>query len=366
MATPRSWSIVAGMPRPGGDARLGRASFASASSRPSSSISLSSLSPVEGSAALVVDLLIGVDDPDRHLRPPEVDADGLRGVTTRPDLDGSRQEGSEACASIDTPCLRREMIGRRGGPGAPRAAGSPRSPSHPASPGAPARADPARSPSTRSTGARAGAGRSGPLRRARSRARGGRSRLPRLPLSPEPARPVPQAEPGEPADRDRRRAAGAAGCRAWSGGKRPWLRWVLIVVVGWLLLSFITFAISAQIQKGKLPQSAKDALKGGPAVLLGQNILILGGDRRGQDPEQRQRQRGPGPAARGHDHGPARLPDLVPQALDPARQLRLDPGLRRPEDQRLARLQHRTAPTATPPRRSRPSRTSSASTSTTS
>src|SRR6476469_5931511 len=66
------------------------------------------------------------------------------------------------------------------------------------------------------------------------------------------------------------------------GGKRPWLRWVLIVAVGWLLLSFITFSISAQIQKGKLPQSAKDALKGGPAVLLGQNILILGGDRRGK------------------------------------------------------------------------------------
>src|SRR5436305_4107017 len=66
------------------------------------------------------------------------------------------------------------------------------------------------------------------------------------------------------------------------GGKRPWLRWVLIFAVGWLLLSFISFAISAQIQKGKLPQSAKDALKGGPDVLAGQNILILGGDRRGR------------------------------------------------------------------------------------
>jgi hypothetical protein len=41
-----------------------------------------------------------------------------------------------------------------------------------------------------------------------------------------------------------------------TGGKRPWLRWILIFAVGWLLLSFITFAISAQIQKGKLPQSA--------------------------------------------------------------------------------------------------------------
>src|SRR5262249_33491166 len=62
-----------------------------------------------------------------------------------------------------------------------------------------------------------------------------------------------------------------------TGGKRPWLRWILIFAVGWLLLSFISFAISAQIQKGKLPQSAKDPLKGGPAVLAGHNILILGG-----------------------------------------------------------------------------------------
>ena len=67
-----------------------------------------------------------------------------------------------------------------------------------------------------------------------------------------------------------------------TGGKRPWLRWILIFAVAWLLLSFVTFAISAQIQKGKLPESAKDALEGGPDVLVGQNILILGGDRRGK------------------------------------------------------------------------------------
>jgi LCP family protein required for cell wall assembly len=79
------------------------------------------------------------------------------------------------------------------------------------------------------------------------------------------------------------------------GGKRPWLRWVVIIAVGWLLLSFITFAISAQIQKGKLPQSAKDALKGGPAVLLGQNILILGGDRRGKTQRNASGSEGQGP-----------------------------------------------------------------------
>jgi len=65
--------------------------------------------------------------------------------------------------------------------------------------------------------------------------------------------------------------------------------------VGWLLLSFITFAISAQIQKGKLPQSAKDALEGGPGVLLGQNILILGGDRRGKTQHNASGTEGQGP-----------------------------------------------------------------------
>src|SRR3954451_11477369 len=80
-----------------------------------------------------------------------------------------------------------------------------------------------------------------------------------------------------------------------TGGRRPWLRWILIFAVGWLLLSFITFAISAQIQKGKLPQSAKDALKGGPAVLAGQNILILGGDRRGKTQHNANGSEGQGP-----------------------------------------------------------------------
>jgi LCP family protein required for cell wall assembly len=83
--------------------------------------------------------------------------------------------------------------------------------------------------------------------------------------------------------------------RRMVGGKRPWLRWALILAFGWLLLSFISFAISAQIQKGKLPQSAKDALKGGPDVLLGQNILILGGDRRGKTQRNASGSEGQGP-----------------------------------------------------------------------
>jgi LCP family protein required for cell wall assembly len=97
----------------------------------------------------------------------------------------------------------------------------------------------------------------------------------------------------------RRESGGGGGIRGFfgrlTGGKRPWLRWILIFAVGWLLLSFITFAISAQIQKGKLPQSAKDALKGGPAVLAGQNILILGGDRRGKTQHNASGSEGEGP-----------------------------------------------------------------------
>src|ERR687897_210710 len=33
---------------------------------------------------------------------------------------------------------------------------------------------------------------------------------------------------------------------------RPWLKWVGIVIGGWLLLSLVTFAVSATIQKSKL------------------------------------------------------------------------------------------------------------------
>src|SRR5215204_561618 len=96
-----------------------------------------------------------------------------------------------------------------------------------------------------------------------------------------------------------RRGGDGGGIRGWfsrlTGGKRPWLRWILIIAVGWLLLSFIAFAISAQIQKGKLPQSAKDALEGGPDVLAGQNILILGGDRRGKTQRNASGTEGEGP-----------------------------------------------------------------------
>src|ERR687897_890575 len=67
-----------------------------------------------------------------------------------------------------------------------------------------------------------------------------------------------------------------------SPGRRPWWRWVLIAVGAWLLLSIIVFAISAQIQKSKLADGAKDEL-GATIPLMAadpQTILVIGTDAR--------------------------------------------------------------------------------------
>ncbi len=56
------------------------------------------------------------------------------------------------------------------------------------------------------------------------------------------------------------------------------LKWVGIVALGWLVLSFLTFAISAQIQKGKLADGVDSVIDGGPFLIGGQTILVLGTD----------------------------------------------------------------------------------------
>jgi LCP family protein required for cell wall assembly len=95
----------------------------------------------------------------------------------------------------------------------------------------------------------------------------------------------------------RRAGRGGSGIRdrLRGGGGRRWLRWVLIGIAAWFALSFIAFAVSAQIQKGELQDSAKEALEGGPDLLAGQNILILGGDRRGERQENAAGTEGQGP-----------------------------------------------------------------------
>jgi|SRR6188474_100190 len=70
--------------------------------------------------------------------------------------------------------------------------------------------------------------------------------------------------------------------RRWSG--RRILKWVGLAALGWILLSFLAFAVSAQLQSFKLSGDAKDALHGDPLLLVNpQTILVIGTDARPPD-----------------------------------------------------------------------------------
>ena len=59
------------------------------------------------------------------------------------------------------------------------------------------------------------------------------------------------------------------------------LKWLALAVFGWILISFLAFAVSAQLQSFKLSSEAKDALHGNPFLLFNaQTILVLGTDAR--------------------------------------------------------------------------------------
>lgn len=62
----------------------------------------------------------------------------------------------------------------------------------------------------------------------------------------------------------------------------PWrrvLKWVAIAVVAWILVSVVTFFISAQTAPG-VSEKTKQALAGGGTLLTGSNVLVLGSDLR--------------------------------------------------------------------------------------
>src|SRR5829696_9150677 len=72
-------------------------------------------------------------------------------------------------------------------------------------------------------------------------------------------------------DRTKRKGDGDEGDEgkpaAPSAPKPLWrrvLKWVGIFALGWILLSFLTFALSAQIQKGKLADGVGKTLDGNP------------------------------------------------------------------------------------------------------
>jgi len=66
-------------------------------------------------------------------------------------------------------------------------------------------------------------------------------------------------------------------------GRRRYLRWALAAFFAWILISAVSFVVSAQIQKGKLPEGARAELSRNPFLLAGTNVLILGGDTRGSE-----------------------------------------------------------------------------------
>jgi LCP family protein required for cell wall assembly len=93
---------------------------------------------------------------------------------------------------------------------------------------------------------------------------------------------LPGKRPGDgarPARERRWRTPGTAPRRV--------LKWVALAVLGWILLSFLAFAVSAQLQSFKLADDAKKALHGNPLLLVNpQTILVLGTDARPPDTKE--------------------------------------------------------------------------------
>ncbi len=57
------------------------------------------------------------------------------------------------------------------------------------------------------------------------------------------------------------------------------LKWLALAVLGWLLLSFVLFMVSAQVQEG-VSDDAEKTLSTGGTLLSGSTILVLGSDAR--------------------------------------------------------------------------------------
>ena len=84
-----------------------------------------------------------------------------------------------------------------------------------------------------------------------------------------------------------RRSRSERGARPPRPGLRRALKWVGLAALGWILLSFLAFAISAQIQAFKLSGEAKSALHGDPLLLpKAQTILVIGTDARSPDSKE--------------------------------------------------------------------------------
>jgi LCP family protein required for cell wall assembly len=102
----------------------------------------------------------------------------------------------------------------------------------------------------------------------------------------------------DPSAPERKRRAPGEKRRLFRG---PWtvgrvVKYVLVAIASWLLLSLVLFLVSAQIETGNLPSSASDALtSGGNMLFSANNVLILGTDQRPTGSKE--------PGANTHDAG---------------------------------------------------------------
>jgi LCP family protein required for cell wall assembly len=102
----------------------------------------------------------------------------------------------------------------------------------------------------------------------------------RAPRSQKPRRWLPRRKRAE-----REEGKRLAPSRRWT--PRRVLKWVALAALGWILLSFLAFAVSAQLQSFKLAGEAKSALHGNPLLLpSAQTILVLGTDARPPDTKE--------------------------------------------------------------------------------
>ena len=138
---------------------------------------------------------------------------------------------------------------------------------------------------------------------------------------------------------EQRAAQSAAGPRAAVASRV--LKWVAIAVGAWLLLSFVLFMVSAQIQDGVLRGDRAGARRAAAACSPASTILVLGSDQRAEDTLEP----GAAGAARARRQHPAdaRRPRLGAEALGPARHAGRHPGSRHAEDQRGVRVRRRAA-----------------------
>ncbi len=99
-------------------------------------------------------------------------------------------------------------------------------------------------------------------------------------------RDLRDSSPKPPGDGDRKRFGRPSIPRPGTRGKRI-LKWVGIAAAGWIVLSFLAFAVSAQLQAFKLSGEAKEALHGNPLLLpSAQTILVIGTDARPPDTKE--------------------------------------------------------------------------------